>query len=375
MIQIERLQTPPPPNPGDEVRLKITGDIFEIRKAQRESNPPILKISKEEYINLNEKTGEVKTFRHRENRAQSPYSVRQSLRNLRDLINTNVTAQNAKLCRWVTLTYRENMRDTKRLYNDFRTFHMRLQRHLKREGLPGYEYIACAEPQGRGAWHLHVILIFKGEKAPFLPSSTIEKIWGHGYARVKAVDGVDNIGLYLSAYLGDMELTEAFGLGLTEAGPLAEAKHNSEGARKAVVKGARLRLYPPGFRIFRHSRGIQYPEVLECTEQEAQKIIGGAKLTYEKTIRLIDGQDRVINTISYRHFNRNVREKEGQQDGGQGKAVPFPEGYAGNPAVRQDDLTKTAQRPGTPCGEGGEEIPDHPQGAGSVGDKIPGQGN
>ena len=303
MITVERLQTHPPPDPTERVQLKITGNIFEIRRTQKEFQAPILKISKDEYINLNERTGEVKTFQHKQNRAQSPYKIAQSMARLRDLINANLT--HPRRCRWVTLTYRENMQDTKRLYDDFRTFNMRLKRRLAKEGLPGYEYIVAMEPQGRGAWHSHCVFIFEGKKAPFLPSGLIEEVWGKGFARVRAIDNVDNVGLYLSAYLGDMEVTEAYKNGLANAGPVMDVKNGEGEERKAVVKGARLALYPPGFHLFRHSRGIKHPKIIDCTEQEAMEIIGDAKLTFEKTIQLTDEQGRQVNVINYRHFNKN----------------------------------------------------------------------
>ena len=68
-----------------------------------------------------------------------------------------------------------------------------------------------------------------------------------------------------TAYLGDMELSEAVTAGQFKAGQLAEAKNKS----KAVIKGARLKLYPPSFNLYRCSRGVKRPEVCETTEQVA----------------------------------------------------------------------------------------------------------
>lgn len=273
---------------------------------QREQTLPILKVSKDFYIDLRENTGELLPFHHKENRAQSPYNVAQSLRKLRDLLNTNVT--NPRNCLWVTLTYRENMRDTARLYDDFRKFNQRLQYHLAKNGLPSYEYIVAMEPQGRGAWHAHCVLLFD-KKAPFLASDTLESIWGNGFVRVKSLTNVDNIGLYLSAYLGDLEVAEACSKGLANGRKIKEVDSTDKDGKplkKAIVKGARLALYPSGFKLFRHSRGISYPTVKECTEQEALEEIGAAKLTYEKTIQLSES-GRIINIISYRHYNRSPK--------------------------------------------------------------------
>ena len=62
--------------------------------------------------------------------------------------------------------------------------------------------------------------------------------------------------------------------------------------KKAIVKGARLHLYPSGFNLYRCSRGVKRPEVEEMTEGEAQELIGGAQLTYEKTIAVKNGAGR-----------------------------------------------------------------------------------
>ena len=134
------------------------------------------KVSAELYVD--KRTGEVKEFRHAENRADSKASVAQSLRKLRDLINTNLAEPENAL--WVTLTYAENMRDAKRLYEDFRRFWQRFRYYLDKHEYPPAEYITAAEPQGRGAWHLHAALDYaakvKHEQKDFLTKQGIQAI-------------------------------------------------------------------------------------------------------------------------------------------------------------------------------------------------------
>lgn len=50
----------------------------------------------------------------------------------------------------ITLTYRENMTDKARLKNDFDALRRRLGK------VQSFHYIAVAERQKRGAWHLHI---------------------------------------------------------------------------------------------------------------------------------------------------------------------------------------------------------------------------
>lgn len=266
----------------------------------------IEKLSADLYVD--KRTGEVKEFQHAASRAEGKASVEQSLRKLRDLINANLIAPETAL--WVTLTYAENMRDAKRLYEDFRRFWLRFRYYLDKQGYPPAEYITAAEPQARGAWHLHGLFLFP-EEAPFIPNQDIARIWGHGFTKTKSLQGIDNPGLYLTAYLGDMELTEAMSTGVTR-GCITEADTTDEQGKrqkKAIIKGARLRLYPPGFNLYRASRGVKKPEVWQTTEAEAQEAIGGVPLTYEKTIAITDETGKIKNIINYRQYN--IASKEG----------------------------------------------------------------
>ncbi len=302
-MEIQRIDNQRP-TPKASVTVKVCGNVIEIRHSFSGSPKiTIQKLNADEYLDF--RTGSVEVFQHAASRAEDKASVAQSLRNLRDIINSNLTDPESAL--WVTLTYRENMRDTQRLYEDFHAFIKRLRRYLKREGHLPTEYIAAAEPQGRGAWHLHVLLLFP-EKAPYIPNGDMATLWGHGFTKTKSLKGVDNPGLYLTAYLGDMELTEAVNAGQFKAGRLGESKDKS----KAVIKGARLHLYPSGINLYRCSRGVKRPEVLHMTEGEAQEIIGTAPLTYEKTIAVRDSEGQTVNIINYRQYNRARAEDQAE---------------------------------------------------------------
>src|SRR5574344_1588357 len=79
------------------------------------------------------------------------YGVRKRCNDFKWLVRANL--KDIRL--FVTLTYKENMTDTKRLYRDFKAFFMRLRRaypFLK-------EYFVAFEPQERGSWHAHMILL------------------------------------------------------------------------------------------------------------------------------------------------------------------------------------------------------------------------
>lgn len=151
-MEIKKLDTPVLISDSAPVRLKEMGNITEIMYSARCSlGGYITKIDKDHYID--NRTGELFEFQHLENRAQDLANVAKSLAQGRDILNTNIT--DVSRCRWVTLTYAENMTNPDKLASDFKHFNKRC-----RAKFGHYEYITAAEPQGRGAWHLHCVFIF-----------------------------------------------------------------------------------------------------------------------------------------------------------------------------------------------------------------------
>lgn len=296
IVKIKRSESVFIPKMTDDVIVKSTGAITEIKTLLKTvTDCPIVKFDADNYILKS--TGELLPFKKTTMRIESPISVKQTLHRLRDIINTN--CEKVSRCKWLTLTYAENMTDRKRLYEDFRRFHQRFLYHCKTQYNATYEYIVCCEPQGRGAWHMHLILIFN-KKAPFIRNDTIAEIWGHGYTKTKRLDNVDNVGLYLTAYLADMEFENAIQYGITRI----RINSIQEKDGKAFVKGSRLRLYPRGFRIYRASKGVKQPSIGFMTESDAQALVRGQKLTYEKTVDITGEDGSIINRINYRQYNR-----------------------------------------------------------------------
>ena len=298
-LKVKVLEEHSRPNFCDEVRIKEMGNIIELMHTERTNHQIFIKkISDTEYIDL--RTGEVKQCDKIDNRAGNLNSVRQSLGRLRDLLNTNIT--DTSKCRWVTLTYAENMTDPKKLYEDFKKFNMR----MRYKGYE-YEYIVAMEPQGRGAWHAHLVMIFN-DKAPYIDNKDMAKIWGHGFTTTKKLEDVDNVGAYLTAYLGDMDMSDYKNLSDEEKNSMKifgikEVEIEGSKEKKSILKGARLHMYPPKFNLYRFSRGIKKPVVTYETEREAQKKISAATLTFEKTIEISDTDSQFSNKINYRHYN------------------------------------------------------------------------
>lgn len=267
--------------------------LIEIQHMDKMNNRcPIKKLDKETYLNL--ATGAIEKFEHIETRKDSYISLTQTFKKIRYLVNNNFTGKGNEL--HVVLTYKENMRDTKRLYADFKRFITRLKRKYKNDST--IDYLVIIEPQERGAWHCHLLLRFNELDKVFIPVSELAEMWEFGFTFIKSLKDVDNIGAYMSAYLGDVELTDENVEMMYSEGRKIEIK---EVEGKRFIKGGRLHLYPPGMKIYRKSKGIEYPERKRMKYESAKKIVGSAKPTFEKSYDI--DKDDFNMTITYEQYN------------------------------------------------------------------------
>lgn len=294
----ERLKERIEIDPEHLVRLTEAGNITEIMYSEKRSRGGyIAKLDKDSY--MDKRTGEIKEFEHIENRSQDLDNVAKTLKRLRDILNANIT--DTSKCRWVTLTYKENMTDPQKLRIDAENCIKRL-----REKYGSFEYITAAEPQGRGAWHLHCVFIFP-DKAPYMANETVAQAWKKGFVTVKSLDSVDNVGAYLTAYLGDMELTDTQGTEMSEnikgIKEITYKDSNGDIQTKRYIKGARLSMYPPKFNIYRKSKGIKEPTVTVVPYQDAKQKVCSAKQTFQKTVALEDTDKGYQNVLQYEYYN------------------------------------------------------------------------
>lgn len=212
-----------------------------------------------QYVDLS--TGEVRTMKPKSLfRGENLRYLKNSLSNLSKIIDANIARYSSFLI--FTLTYRDNMTDTKQLKNDFNSFWKRLVYSVGEKGAT--EYIAAAEPQNRGAWHWHIVVFQK--KKTFIPMKKINAIWSHGFVKTdkrKKVENSDSIGKYLSGYLADIPFDEMENYQEILLKFFKEKKHlpiKELENNKKIVKGVRMLLYPANFRPFRYSKGIVKPK-------------------------------------------------------------------------------------------------------------------
>lgn len=291
-------------SPISLVRLTQMNHLVEVQHMEYMNRTiHIKKLDKERYVNL--KTGEVGEFKQSEVRSDSYNSLRQTFKKLRYLINNNYTGAGNEL--HITLTYEENMMDTKKLYSDFDKFMKRFRyKYSKQYG--SIDYMTVVEPQERGAWHHHLLVRFNdvNGKKIFIPNHEVCEIWGHGFTKIHSLSGVDNIGAYLSAYLTDVEVTNSNIHQVTvNKRELKVVEVNGE--EKKFIKGGRLHLYPSGMNLYRKSKGIQMPERHEMKYEDIKKVVGSKTPNYTKQI--VVEQDDFTNTITYEQYNM----KRGEQ--------------------------------------------------------------
>lgn len=285
----------------DEVKVKKMNSIVEVIHLKNENIGgfhKIRKLNKNEYMIVD--TGEIRQYVKSENRGQNIEGLKKTFKKIRDLINNNFVGAANEL--HITLTYAENMQDYKQLYKDFDKFIKRFKYRFKYD----IDYISVVEPQGRGAWHCHLLVRFNGLDKIYIPNDEICSLWGHGFTKTRSLENIDNIGAYLSAYLGDVEVTEETIRDMYQNGyKQIEIKEvEVEGLIKKYIKGGRLHYYPPGINIYRKSKGIKFPEEQYMRFSDVKKIVGSAKPTFTRTVVIRDDlTNQVLNEITYQSYN------------------------------------------------------------------------
>jgi hypothetical protein len=288
------------------------------------------------------KTGEIKeyqTMSEEAKRKSKRVSLMRAMEELRGLIRTNfVSAKKDGAHRqlMITLTYREMVFDTKKLYNDFKKFILRLE-YENSQGKFGpvydFAYIAVFEPHGSGAWHVHLLLKHCGRGALWLDKDQVARIWRNGYTyteRLKASDA----GAYYAAYFtcvldgasNEDERDPITGERIGEPAESGEAifefeqsqayvttfaglaRNPSKAMQAARKKGARLHHYPKHFKLYTCSRNIKRPErkkaVVGLPDPDLEEVHSAAYQVvkvYEDT----GIEPEVLNEICHRTYRKH----------------------------------------------------------------------
>lgn len=92
---------------------------------------------------------------------------------------------------FITLTFADNIRELKEANVIFKKFILRLK-----YGRKNLKYLAVPEFQKRGAVHYHLLINFE------IANDELAKIWQQGFVMINRVKHVNNLGLYISKYVG-----------------------------------------------------------------------------------------------------------------------------------------------------------------------------
>lgn len=133
----------------------------------------------------------------KEPRSRRKDSITRCKRNFKRLVLANLSESAFPV--FASLTYAENMQDSRRATKDFNTF----ARDIRLQFGKAIKYIAIQERQKRGAIHFHALIwglptwVVNGER----DSRMVASIWGHGFTDLVKTDGDVRLGSYMVKYL------------------------------------------------------------------------------------------------------------------------------------------------------------------------------
>ena len=154
------------------------------------------------YENNNADTGrkiDYKSENYEEHRKQV---LQRAKKNLRRLINANVGQYGKEFtAKFLTLTFKDNVKDLDKANYEFEKFIKRLNYHCFGTKKANLKYTCVVEFQKRGAIHYHVIIY----NMPYVKANDIANVWGNGFIKINKIDDIDNVGAYVAEYLGNAE--------------------------------------------------------------------------------------------------------------------------------------------------------------------------
>lgn len=172
-----------------DCKVVISGNIIEIYRYDR----GIFK----GFINENGRAGNgfVDDEKRSKNREVSLVRAR---RDLRRIVNANIEQWGDDVtCKFVTLTFRDNVTDLDMANYEFKKFIKRLNYEVYDKKCSYLKYTVVPEFQQRGAVHYHVIFY----NLPYIKADVIEQVWGNGFIKINKIDDIDNVGAYICKYL------------------------------------------------------------------------------------------------------------------------------------------------------------------------------
>ena len=253
-------------------KIVYSGDVIEVY----EYDKGYLKgyeLTESEKRNNGRLKGE-KSDNYQEHRKQV---LQRAKKNLRRLINANVGQYGKEFtAKFLTLTFRDDVKDLDKANYEFKKFIQRLNYYCFGTKKANLKYTCVIEFQKRGAIHYHVIIY----NMPYVKANDIANVWGNGFIKINKIDDVDNVGAYVSEYLGQAE----------------------KGQGKDVADD-RLQ----GKKSYFSSRGLFKP--VEITDKKIVEQLAAA-LPLENLTYAADFENEHLGNISYKQYNlRKINSK------------------------------------------------------------------
>ena len=197
--------------------------------------------------NVKKDTEEItKEERQARDRQNLQRSLSRTIRNLRRSINANIGAWGDYFPKFMTLTFKQNIKDHKTANDEFKKFIQRLNYRVTGQKRAVLKYTCVVERQKRGAIHYHVIFY----NLPYTPFNELLDVWQNKNEqrglRINAIKEIDNVGSYVTKYISK---------------EIQALKDGENGEREKDKK------------IYFQSRGLKKPSEEKITEDEIKKVM------------------------------------------------------------------------------------------------------
>ena len=148
-------------------------------------------------VNVNGRAGHGETTDEQKEKNRELVLMR-ARRELRRIINANVGQYGEEFtAKFLTLTFKDNVKDLDSANYEFRQFIKRLNYKVYGQKCSKLKYSAVPEFQKRGAVHYHVIFY----NLPYIDAKELAEVWGNGFVKVNKIDNIDNVGAYVCKYM------------------------------------------------------------------------------------------------------------------------------------------------------------------------------
>lgn len=167
-----------------DLKVVVSGKQVEVLKYKKQ----IWKDYKREEINTQKEPEQLNIFEQELLKKQKrKFSINRTKTEIRRLANSN-----PQLNKFLTLTFAENITDLKKANYIFNKFILRMNYKY-----PDLQYLAVIEFQKRGAVHYHLLC-----NLPYVEAVKLQTVWDQGFIRINRIDNINNVGAYISKYLG-----------------------------------------------------------------------------------------------------------------------------------------------------------------------------